>query len=118
MQKRIGKTAKFYLTITMVILLIIALSVSLYFTLAIRSSQGTNNKGGNEGTVTQMSAQVVSNGQPVTSPLVMTLQPNTTNTSPASGIQIKNTSPLEVYVRAKVTLAFTDSTGNTIDAST
>ncbi len=116
MQKRIGKTAKFYLTITMVILLIIALSVSLYFTLAIRSSQGTN-KGGNEGTVTQMSAQVVS-GTSTKDKLVMQLLSGT-STSYQGGIQIKNTSPLEVYVRAKVTLVFvTDINGTTIDAST
>lgn len=109
MQKKSMKnTTKLYIVMAVVIILVAALTLTLYFTLGARSNSGSEN-GTNQGTVEQLSAQVLSNGTPVTNLAPITLQGTQTNLT-GSGIQIQNSSNLDAYVRAKVTFSFTDGT--------
>ena len=114
MQKSIKKTTKLYLTMIMIGILVVALSLSLYFTLGTRSSNG--NKGGNSsGTVAQMSAQVVNQGgTEITGAQQYTLTGVATSVNASGGMYIKNTSNISAYVRAKVILT---TSGTTTDSS-
>ena len=118
MQKSIKKTTKLYLTMIMIGILVVALSLSLYFTLGTRSSNG--NKGGNSsGTVAQMSAQVVNNDGGAVNNSTKNYQTSKliTNVDASDGLYVMNTSNISAYVRAKVILTTGTTGGTTTDSN-
>ena len=113
MQKSIKKTTKLYLTMIMIGILVVALSLSLYFTLGTRSTRGEK-ENNSSGTVAQMSAQVVNQNDTKTDKATYAIN---SGIEPTGALYVKNTSNISAYVRAKVILTTGTTGGTTTDSN-
>ncbi len=104
MQKNAGKnTKKLYLTTAIIsFVLILAISLTLIFTLGGRSSGGSGN-GNNTGTIGSVSTEVYNGGTKLGSGGL------SVSTSITYNVNVKNTSDFPVYLRARVIVTGTSN---------
>ncbi len=98
MQKNVGKnTKKLYFTTAIIsFVLVLAISLTLIFTLGARSSGGSGN-GNNSGTIGSVSTKVYNNTTELDSGGLPSV-----STENSYNVNVKNTSDIGVYLRARV----------------
>lgn len=99
MQKNVGKNTKklYLLTSIIALLVVLAISLTLIFTLGARSSSGSGDKNGsNTNSTANISTEIYNGSTKITS---LSLGANAT-----AQVNVKNTSDIAVYLRARVIL--------------
>lgn len=108
--QKLKNATKLYITLLAFFVVVVALTLTLYFTLgAGRNSDGTGN-GDSNGTVESLTTAVLNGSSTLSSSSSLSFSLNSNGTTtPGSAITIKNMSKnLPIYVRAQVVLAMSD----------
>ena len=103
MYKNASVTTKFYISMFIVFTIIIAITLSLYFTVGAGRQSSGNTNGSSSGEIEKLSTEVYVNGSKASSAITGTPSSFANSAKP---ITIKNTSSVPVYIRAKISIAY------------